>query len=284
MLRPTLLFALLPLAFAPAARADLATSCFCGGENQTRLYYVDRAAIVRAACDEGTTVFDRSTCHTDVARVAFAPWLELMDAYYDHGPKELLRRRDQELVNLARVEAKIDEYLARETPDAPVDGLQAELRETQRSRGTVVLAITDLDDQAARIIERLRQAPNPDLQAQLVQLADLLKAKRDELAALDAHRSAVRRQLIDAYTVLSDVQDFQELTRMRSRAVQSLAGIDSSLEAATREAAWARHLEGRIFDQNFTWEIPRYSRGSGMNETFAAYAEGYFRDLNHDDD
>lgn len=268
---------------AVPARADVATSKCHGGENQTRLYYVDRADLVRAGCPDDTVVYDRAACTRDPARVSYVVWLDKMDHYFESDAVQLARRRDQEVVNLARVEAKIDEVLAGSAPREPVDALAAEIQALEADRAGLVVAIKDYEDQSARILERLRQVPSPDLQTQLAALAGELRTKREALSALDARRAGLRRQLIDAYALGND-EDFQELSRMRSRAVQAIAGIDSSLLEAARAQAEARRYEGRIFDQNFSWPIPCYSRGSGIKEAFGAYMEGYFSDLTPGDD
>lgn len=279
------LVALIPLAlsFSPVARADYAVSCFCGGDNDVRLYYIDRGAIVRADCDPDSTIYDRATCNRAEARVPYAGWQELVDAYYGRDMDQLLRRRDETFVNLHRTEVKIDEYLARETPTLPTDGLEARLAATENLRLDRLREGQDLNDQIARIRKRLSQTPNPDLQAQLRDLVVALQQNRDRLAALDADCGSLRRQLIDAYATLGDVQDFQQLNQMWRSYGSLLLGIDNQLKDQMALAARVKTLEGHLFDQGFTWTQFNYSRGSGIDEGFAANTEGAFRQLEPDD-
>ncbi len=277
------LFVTLYLLGPAAARADIATSKCHGGENQTRLYYVDGTDLVRAGCSGDTSVYDRATCKLDAARVPYVAWLDKMDRYFESDTVQLLQRRDQEVVNLARIELKMDEVLAGSTPRQPVDAVLAEIGALEEDREVLVVAIRDYEDQSARILERLRQTPSADLQTQLATLASELRSQREALSGLDARRAGLRRQLIDVYA-MSDDEDFQELGRLRARAVQALAGIDSALVDAARYQAEARRYEARIFDQTFSWPIPCYSRGSGIKEAFGAYMEGYFQDLTPGDD
>jgi hypothetical protein len=241
---------------AGAARADIAA-----GNGNVRLYWVDGANVHRARCRPDTILYSRANCQLGERLVAYPA---LHKAVSDGIAPELpqAETHGRELVTeIGRIDTKLLELLDQSTgEEAPESAdLREEIDRLREELAPVDAHAEELRDQIVLAERELEQRPNPDVQAQLVELRAALAEALTQQTDLESQLTAARARLVEINSPLLDEVTYRALQTRRLNTVNELTATRGTIDGLLRKRETFERTLAALGDTGFTWNISAFA-------------------------